>query len=337
MRSLVLDLEHRVLEERDAAEPVLQHPDDVLFRIHEVGVCGTDREMVTFRMQRPENDVPHLVIGHEALGQVIAAGAGVPDLQPGDWVVPMIRRPCLPACRSCSRGRADLCLTYGYTERGLFGADGYFAEFAVDPAAYLIRIPERLIPYAVLMEPLSVVEKAVNRALDIRQTPENHALVLGSGPIGILSALVLQTRGYRTRVFSLEPDHHPRAQLLQQQGIEYSTQLRGPADLIVEAAGSAALAMEAVRLLAPAGIFVTLGAGHVTGEFSFLNLIVGNQTIIGSVNASRDSFEAALADLDMLPSPALDAMIRRFAFGDFRQTLIEPSSPEPKFVHVVTG
>jgi glucose 1-dehydrogenase len=337
MRSLVLDLEHRVLEERDTAEPVLQHPGDVLFQIHEVGVCGTDREMVSFHMQRPEDDVPHLVIGHEALGQVIAAGADVHDLKPGDWVVPMIRRPCLPACPSCSRGRTDLCLTCRYTERGLFGADGYFAEFAVDPAAYLVRVPEHLIRYAVLLEPMSVVEKAVNRAIDIRQTSENDALVLGSGPIGILSALILQARGYRVRVFSLEPPDHPRAQLLTREGIEYTRELGAPADLIVEAAGSAELALEAIRLLAPAGIFVTLGAGQATGEFSFLRLIVGNQTIIGSVNASRDSFEAALADLHRLPFTALDAMIRRFAFGDYRQTLLEPSSPEPKFVHVVTG
>lgn len=337
MRSLVLDLEHRVLEERDLAEPVLSSPDDVLFRIHEVGVCGTDREMVAFRMRRPENDVPQLVIGHEALGQVVAVGAAVQDFKPGDWVAPMIRRPCVPACRSCARGRPDLCLTGGYTERGLFGADGYFTEFAVDPAAYLVRVPERMARFAVLMEPLSVVEKAIGRALAIRQTGENAALVLGAGPIGILAALVLQARGFRVRLFSLEPEDHPRIRLLRDQGVEYVTQMEGRADLIVEAAGAAELALEGVRLLAPAGIFVALGAGEARGEFSFIDLIVGNQTVFGSVNASRESFDSALADLDAIPEAALEGMIRRFAFGDYRNTLIEPSSPEAKFVHVVTG
>jgi glucose 1-dehydrogenase len=293
--------------------------------------------MVTFRFRRPEEDVPHIIIGHEALGQVSATGANVHDLTAGDWVVPMIRRPCAPACRSCARGRTDLCLTYRYTERGLFGADGYFTEFAVDPAAYLIRVPERLIGFAVLMEPLSVVEKAIGRAIAIRQTDENAALVLGSGPVGMLSALVLQARGYRVRVFSLETEDHPRVRLLREHGIEYVARLDGTADLIVEAAGSAELAMHAVRLLAPAGIFVTLGAGQARGEFSFIDLIVGNQSIIGSVNANRESFEAALSDLDVLPERALNGMIRRFAFGDFRNTLIEPTGTEPKFVHVVTG
>jgi threonine dehydrogenase-like Zn-dependent dehydrogenase len=336
MRSVVLDIEHRLLEERDVPEPGLKHQDDVLFRVHEVGVCGTDREMVSFRLRRPPEDVPHLVIGHEALGQVIETGSAVSGLEPGDWVVPMIRRPCAARCRSCARGRPDLCLTNRYTERGLFGADGYFTEKAVDAAGYLTRVPERLIAYAVLMEPLSVVEKAIGRAIAIRQTDEDRALVLGSGPIGMLSAFVLQARGYRVQVFSLEPTGHPRAELLAACGIGYSTSMDGPADIIVEAAGSSDLALAAVRLLGPAGIFVTLGAGQATGDLSFLDLIVGNQTIMGSVNASPESFAAALADLDRLPASALTAMIRRFDFGDYRRSLFGRPGPEPKFVHVIS-
>jgi glucose 1-dehydrogenase len=334
MRSLVLDIEHRRLEERDLPEPSIESPSQVRFRVHEVGVCGTDRELVSFRLRLRPGDAPRIVIGHEALGQVEETGSGVDGIRRGDWVVPMIRRPCSPPCRSCARGRNDLCLTAGFTERGIFGADGYFTEYAVDDARYLVTIPERLIDFAILLEPLSVVEKAIGRALAVRQTEENSALVLGLGPIGILSALVLESRGYRVRVFSLEPADHPRARMMREHGIEYVTRIDGKADVIVEAAGSAELALAALSALGPAGVFVVLGAGQAEGAFSFIDLIVGNQTIVGSVNASPASFAAALADLDTLPSPALRAMIRRFEFADYRTTLFDrPPGTEPKFVH----
>ncbi len=335
MRSVVLDIEHRRLESRDVAEPAIADPGEVLFRVHEVGVCGTDRELVAFRMRRPPNDVPFLIIGHEALGQVVEVGPGVDSLRRGDWVVPMIRRACVPPCRSCQRGRTDLCLTYRYTERGIFGADGYFTEFAVDSVRDLVRIPERFVPFAVLMEPLSVVEKALGRAIAIRQTDENSALVLGLGPVGMLSALVLAQRGYQVQVYSLEPEDHPRVASLRAQGIGYTRSLGGTWDLIVEAAGAADLALASLKLLAPAGIFVALGARKTEGPISFIDLIVGNQTIIGSVNSNRESFEAAVRDLENLPGEALSAMIRRFAFDDYPRTLTDHAGIEPKFVHVI--
>ena len=53
------------------------------------------------------------------------------------------------------------------------------------------------------------------------------------------------------------------------------------------------------------------------------------------MNANAGSFAAALADLEALGAPALNAMIRRFDFGDYRRTLFEQPGPEPKYVHVV--
>ena len=337
MRSVALDLERRVLAERDIPEPERVTPNGVLFRIDQVGVCGTDRDMVAFRMRRPANDVPWIVIGHEALGQVVECGDSVEGLARGDWVVPMVRRGCQPPCPSCARGRPDLCLTYRYSERGLFGENGYFTEYAVDEASDLVRVPESLVDIAVLMEPMSVVEKAIGRALEVRQTEENTALVLGLGPIGMLTAMALQLRGFKVRVFSRELEDHPRARLLTSLGIEYTRSLDEPADLIIEAAGSSELALSAIRLLAPCGVFVTLGAQRAKGELSFIDLIVGNQTIVGSVNASRDSFERGVRDLAAIDARALLAMIRRFGFGDYHRTLTEPSDIEPKFVHMIAG
>lgn len=334
MRSVVLNAARECLERRETPEPVLEHPDQVLFRVHEVGVCGTDRELASFRWERlrPKRD---LIIGHEALGQVASVGTAVEGIAAGDWVVPMIRRACEPPCSACARGRTDLCATFRYTERGIYGADGYFTEYAVDKARHLVRVPAALVRYAILIEPLSVVEKAVERAMAIGQSDGKRALVLGVGPIGILAALVLQLRGFEVRAHSLEPEGHPRVRLIAEQGIGYSTALDGAADIIIEAAGSAEAALAALHSLAPGGVFVTLGAQYAEGRFSFIDLIVANQTIAGSVNASPDSFRVAAADLALLPTAALDAMIRRFAFDEFPSTIFGQPGPEPKYVHVI--
>src|SRR5207247_125180 len=145
--------------------------------IEEVGVCGTDRELAKFHLGYPPRGESHLVIGHEAVGRVVAVGGGVEFLRPGDWVVPMIRRGCPLPCRSCGRGRADLCLTGDYRERGIFGLHGYFCEMAVDRQQDLIAVPERLARFAVLAEPLSVVEKAIRTALRYREEPPATAFV----------------------------------------------------------------------------------------------------------------------------------------------------------------
>ena len=137
MRALLIDYDGRELRESDIAEPVLRASDEVLFRIIEVGVCGTDRELAAFRFGYGAPGDPFLVPGHEALGEVLQADPAT-GFAPGDLVVPTVRRACDPPCSSCRRGRRDLCITGGYSERGIFGAHGYFTERAVDKAEDLV-------------------------------------------------------------------------------------------------------------------------------------------------------------------------------------------------------
>ena len=223
MRALALDFERRSLAEREVPEPVIETGTQVLLRIREVGVCGTDRELAEFQFGFPPAGSDYLVIGHEAIGEVQEAGSDVRDLRPGDWVVPMVRRNCRPPCPSCVRGRRDLCTSGTLQERGIFGFHGYFCETAVDDVEDLVPVPASLADKAVLIEPLSVVEKAVEMALRLHQGEPRRALVLGAGPIGILAATILRLRALEVKVHSLEPATHPRAKLIESQGIEYLT------------------------------------------------------------------------------------------------------------------
>jgi threonine dehydrogenase-like Zn-dependent dehydrogenase len=336
MRALALDFESRSLGWRNAAEPELLAARDALFRVHEVGVCGTDRALAGFQLGRPPEGETHLVLGHEAMGQVIAIGSSVATLNRGDWVVPTVRRACHPWCGSCARGRRDLCTSGRYTERGILGLHGYFTERAIDSEDDLVRVPAALIDFGILIEPLSVAEKAIARAEDVHEGEPRRALVLGAGPIGILAALALKLRGYAVRLHSLEPAGHPRAALLATQGIAYETALSADAaDIVIEAAGSAELALAVLSQMAPLAVMVVLGATGATGAVPFLRMIVNNQTVVGSVNADRQAFAAAVADLARIEPRVLRGLIARSHFADLEGSLTGPPPAAAKRVHVV--
>ena len=201
MKALAVFPSSREVRLIDTPEPAIAGPTEVKLRILEAGICGTDREITSFQYGTPPADSPHLVIGHEALGEVMDVGSDVTGLAPGDLAVLMVRRPCPhDGCAPCRRGRPDFCITGDFTERGIKGAHGYMTEFVVDDQRYMVKVPKELREVAVLLEPLTVAEKAAEqvRALaarlpgELKNDPSNlRAVVLGAGPIGLLGAMKL--------------------------------------------------------------------------------------------------------------------------------------------------
>jgi threonine dehydrogenase-like Zn-dependent dehydrogenase len=337
MRAVGLDYMNRRLCDRAVPEPPSLEHGEVLLRVREVGVCGTDRFLASWELGSPPPGSDFLILGHEALCEVAEIGPGVSALERGELVVPMVRRPCRPPCASCARGRRDLCLSGNYRERGIVGAHGYFADYAVDRVDDLIPVPAELAAVAVLVEPLSVVEKAVETALRLHEAGPRSALVLGAGTIGLLAALTLRERSLEVTVCSLEPEDHPRVRWLRESGFEYTPiPPRRTADLVLEAAGPASAAFAAVRALAPLGVCGILGtASDAAGEFPFRGLLLGNQRVFGSVNASPESFRRAVEDLRRFDRRLLERMLRRCRFEDYARTILGPVEAAPKAVHVV--
>ena len=151
-------------------------------------------------------------------------------------------------------------------------------------------MPLKLVDFGVLIEPLSIAEKAIVRALAVHEGEPQTALVLGLGPIGMLAAMALKVRGYAVRVHSLEPADHPRVAILRLQDIPYEPVLKGSADIVIEAAGSTEAALSALQQMPPLGVMVVLGAPDGAGPVPFLRMIINNQTIVGSVNADGEAF-----------------------------------------------
>jgi len=335
MRAVALDFEQRALLEREVHAPKIAQDDQVLFRVEEVGVCGTDRELALFHRGYPPEGESFLVLGHEATGRVIEVGGAVTSLRPGDCVVPMIRRGCSPPCSCCARRRTDLCVSGNYRERGIFGLHGYFCEMAVDSERDLVAVPERLAAFAVLAEPLSVVEKAIQTAMKFREEPPVTAGVLGAGPLGLLAAMALRTRGLDVWLHSLEPAGHPRARLAEQIGVRYVRSLDLQADIVVEATGAFQAAFAAIRCLAPLGVCAVLGALAGEGHVSFRDLVLGNRIVFGSVNASPEAFALAIEDLGRFDAAMLRKLIERRPFSAFPESIAAPSAGTAKIAHVI--
>jgi glucose 1-dehydrogenase len=335
MRAVALDFQQRKLVEREVRAPKIAHDDHVLFRVEEVGVCGTDRELASFRMGYPPEGESFLVLGHEAAGYVIEVGAAVTSLRAGDCVVPMIRRGCSPPCPCCARRRSDLCVSGNYRERGIFGLHGYFCEMAMDSERDLVVVPKSLAEFAVLAEPLSVVEKAIQTAMRFREEPAVTAGVLGAGPVGLLAAMALRARALDVWLYSLESADHPRARLAGQIGARYVTSLDFQADIVVEATGAAQAAFAAIRCLAPLGVCALLGAGSGEGHVSFRDLVVGNRIVFGSVNASPEAFALAIEDLGRFDLAILRKLIDRRPFAAFQESIAAPTSGTAKIAHVI--
>ena len=336
MRAVTLDYRTRRLRQREVPDAKITRDTQVLFRVLEAGVCGTDRELANFKFGAPPKGEQFLILGHEALGEIIATGSAVTTLKPGDLVVPTVRRACAPPCVSCARNRRDLCVTGNYTERGILKAHGYFADLAVDEASDLVAIPPGLREFGVLIEPLSVVEKAVQSSFRFHEQEAATAIVQGAGTIGILAALALQLRALDVTVVSIEPESGLRAALIRQAGIRYANVKTGAkADIVIEASGAPDAALEAVRMLGPLGTMIALGACVAEGRFSFHDLVVHNQTLSGSVNASPESFTQAVKDLPKFPPATLRSMIHRVPLADFEMSIQGPPAHHPKLVHVL--
>src|SRR5579885_819009 len=201
----------RKVEMVDHPEPNISAPNEVKLRMLEIGVCGTDRDLCRFKFGAPPEGFDHFILGHESLAEVVDAGDAVSTVKRGDFVVGMVRKPCGdPQCPACRAGRQDFCTTGRYRERGIQRLHGFMTEFVIEEAPFLYRIPPSLRSVAVLVEPLTIAEKAYLQfetiALRLPWREERRtAVVLGAGPVGILGAMLFRIRGFETWVYSQAP------------------------------------------------------------------------------------------------------------------------------------
>ena len=308
----------------DVEEPVVEGANEIKMKVIEVGVCGTDREQAHGGRADAPPGKDQLILGHEMFGKVVEIGDQVTAAKVGDYGIFTVRRGC-GKCSACNNNRSDMCFTGDYTERGIKAKDGFQAEFVVDEEQYFVKVPDEIKHIGVLAEPMSIVSKAIDEAEKIQsarlgdfQSNENwlkgkKTLVGGIGAVGLLAAFALRLRGAEVYGLDIVNEMNLRPQLLKQIGGKYidgrilkTTNLDdefGEVDFVFEAAGFAMLQIELIDALGVNGVYVTTGipAGDVpitlNGADIMRQLVLKNQVLLGSVNASRKHFDIAVADL----------------------------------------
>jgi len=308
---------------RELPAPTLEDIPDgrgVLVKVLRVGLDGTDREINAAEYGAAPPGYDFLVPGHESFGVVGQVGPRVTELVPGDFVVAIVRRPGGGLYDSI--GRPDLSTDDEYHEHGINLLHGFLTEYYVDSPEYIVPVPSGLQGLGVLVEPLSIAEKGVFQAYEIQRRLQvwrpKVAAVLGAGTIGLMATLVLRLRGLKVVTLGLQEPPYLNSSLVEALGATYistrnmsvaeASAKHGPFDLMFEATGFSPLVFEAMEALGKNGVLilssVTGGDRRVEVPADLLNLgfVLGNKVMVGTVNAGREHYEAAVRDLVMSES-----------------------------------
>jgi threonine dehydrogenase-like Zn-dependent dehydrogenase len=279
----------------------------VLVEAVAVGVCGTDAEIADGKYGWAPQGKSRLVLGHESLGRVLDPGPAS-GLERGDLVAGIVRRPDPVPCASCAVGEWDMCRNGRYTERGIKQLDGFMSErWRIEPE-YATKVDRALGVLGVLLEPTTVVVKALEQVVAIGQRAfwePRRVLVTGAGPIGLLAALLVSERALEVHVLD-RAESGPKPELVRALGATYHTgsvsEVGFEPDVIIECTGVGQLISDSIRAIGPGGILCLTGVGTggaITGPAISdvaAAAVLKNNAVVGSVNANkRHWYKAAQA------------------------------------------
>jgi len=239
---------------------------EVLIEVKAAGICGTDVHI--------KHDAypywPPVIMGHEFSGVIVEVGREVSGYQRGDRVVAEPHTLACGRCELCRTGNIQLCAAKRSPGWGIHGA---FARYLVMPVHLLHRLPD-----ALSFEEGAVVEPAANVVHDVlergRVEPNDTVVVLGPGPIGLMSLMAARAVGAgKVVVVGAKEDEEMRLPIAKELGADAVivagredpvqtvmdlTEGRG-ADLVVEASGSPKAIASTVGMVRRMGRIAAVG------------------------------------------------------------------------------
>jgi threonine dehydrogenase-like Zn-dependent dehydrogenase len=248
-------------------DPPRADPGMALVRVAVAGICNTDLELVRGYMSFRGT------LGHEFVGTVSEG----PAAWVGRRVVGEINFSC-GTCSWCQRRLGRHCPTRKVM--GILDADGAFADLVAIPVANLHAVPDDVPDdVAVFAEPLAAAFEILEQ---IHVTSATDCLVLGDGKLGLLVAQVLHQAGTRVRLVGR---HETKLAILHRHGIEAvlaSAWDHAPADLVVEATGTAAGLHAAIAATRPRGTVVLKSTSADAVTLNSAPLVINEISIVGS-------------------------------------------------------
>ena len=271
--------------------PLEERPDpvansgEVVVAVRASGICGSDVHGFVGATGRRRIGV---VMGHEATGDVIEVGPDVAGARVGDRVVLRSILPC-GVCDRCRHGQPNICLD----RRGLgMHLEGANAERVVVPEALLVPLPDSLgYEEGSLVEPLAVAMHAVSiTAFGAR----DDVVIVGAGPIGLLTLLAARLRGARTIIVT-DRDAH-RLDVARRLGADIAinvaeidavaavmeaTRGRG-ADAVLEAVGIGPTVAQSLAVARPGGQVTWVGNSAPEVPLPMQELVTRELTVRGA-------------------------------------------------------
>lgn len=308
MKALLLtDLKQ--LEIADVATPEIA-ADELLVRVAACGICGSDVHGYDGSSGRR---IPPLVMGHEAAGIVESVGSEVEKFQVGDRVTFDSTVYC-GQCDYCRAGRVNLC-----DDRQVMGVScgdyrryGAFAEFIAVPERIVYSLPDALpLEHAALIEAVSVAVHAVEQAA---LKPEDKAVVVGTGMIGLLVVQALRAAGCESvigvdvdddrlalakKLGATETINASSSDVVQQ--ILKQTGGKG-ADVVLEAVGATPTVSSAIESVRKGGTVVLVGNISAAIDFPLQSVVTREIRVQGSC-ASAGEYPRCI---ELMASGAID-------------------------------
>lgn len=294
-------------------------PDQVLVRTRASGVCHTDLDILYGRYGASRFP---LVPGHEYAGEVVEVGSGVQSFKVGDRVVIDPNINC-GTCRACLKGLANLCENlgaYGVTQ------NGGFAEYSVVHADNLVATGD--VPYATaaLAEPMGCVLNGVDA---VGTAGVERALIFGAGPIGLLMAMALKTRGVED--IQLADVDESRLELADSfgfgaraSGSEALNAQTGQIDLSIDATGIPSVAGDLIKYAASGGKVLFFGVCPPDARVSISpNEVFRRQLTIAGAHSLNHNIGSALAAIRAF-GPDIERLVtHRLPLSDIKDVFMK--------------
>lgn len=326
-RKAYLDKEHKFTIKTEEVPSIKSN--EVLIQIKANGICGSDIHF--YREGRLGNfivDKPY-VPGHESSGIIVEVGCEVKDFSVGDHVVIEPGIPC-GTCSYCKSGRYNLCPDVIFLSAPPI--NGTFCDYVSIRSDMVFHIPSTL-PFeeAAMIEPVAVGVHAVNRA---RLKKGDTAVIIGAGPIGLLTAQAFKAAGGGKTICT--DFNETRLDLAKKIGIDMVTlptdkSIEGMADVVFETAGAGKATASTFNYCRSGGCVVQVGwpGGNIV-EMNIATFLDKELDYV-AVNRYANAYPAAIQWISEGKINVKDLITNKFSFNQISEAF-EYSSKNPNKV-----
>jgi L-iditol 2-dehydrogenase len=287
------------IELADVDEPSPK-PGWVVLEVTGAGICGTDIHIL--HDEHPYS--PPVTLGHEFAGKIVEVGPEVEGWQVTDRVVCEPHVGACGVCHLCRRGFAQLC---AHKKAPGLAIDGALAKYVAVPTHLLHRVPDEVSDRAAAVcEPTAISVSALER---VKVNAGETIVVLGPGPIGLITAMVARAMGAGHVVVVGRSSSQRRLDMGARLGFETwnnekidvvkaaldITDGRG-VDVVVDTSGAVGAIALGVNMLGRRGRMCALGmSGHERVEFPWDEALFRAIELHFSFSSSYTSWDGALS------------------------------------------